>query len=505
MNKLSIKEMAQITGGQVVNYSKRNNFVTGVSTDTRKINKNDLFIALIGDKFDGHSFIKDAIKMGATAVLISDISIIEKPRDAELENQKDINFENVILVEDTLKAYQDIASYIRGKSDYKVIAVTGSVGKTSTRQMITSALKTSVTTYSSRGNNNNEIGVPLSILEAPSDTKALVLELGMRAKGEIKILSEISKPDIAIITNIGMSHIEFLGSKENIFKAKSEILCGLSKNGLLILNTDDPYLKDLCNESYGKIRTMAVTTRKEKDINADLVLRARNIVSGKGYVNFKMEAKTPDGKPYKIDQISIPVMGTHNVLNALIGIGCAIELDLDISKSVHGLMDYENVHNRQRIFEYGRYTVIDDSYNCSPESLEAGIKVLSKYPSNGRKIAVLGGMLELGEFDLQEHISAGGKCVKHKIDIVLTLGELGKHISEGVEKYLIRLADEGNLASLVQNHNFSDQESMVSYLLENILEEDVILIKGSRAFNMDKVALALEEHLKNKTQEKTND
>jgi len=501
MDKLKIRKIADITGGSLVNFSKKNSFVTGVSTDTRKLSENDLFIALTGEKFDGHTFIKDAIEKGASAILISDLSKVGTEMDMESSTQA----ENVILVKDTLKAYQDIASYVRSISDYKVIAVTGSVGKTSTRQMITSALKSSVPTYSSRGNNNNEIGVPLTILEAPSDTRALVLELGMRAKGEIKILSEICEPDIAIITNIGMSHIEFLGSKENIFKAKSEILCGLSNDGLLILNTDDPYLKELCNESYGKIRTMAVTTRKDKSINADLILRAKNIVSGKGYVNFNVEAKTPDGKPYKLDQVSIPVMGTHNVLNALIGIACAIELDLDISKSKRGLMDYENVHNRQKIIEYGKYTIIDDSYNCSPESLEAGIKLLAKYPCDGRKIAVLAGMLELGEFAVQEHISAGAKCVKHKIDIVLTLGDMGKYITDGVEKHLIALSDEGNLSKIVQNHNFTNQESMVSYLLENVMEDDVILVKGSRSFNMDKVAFALEEHLKNKNREKKND
>lgn len=477
MVKLSIKEIAQITGGEVVMGPGKAGVVKNISTDSRTISPESLFVALKGENFNGHDFISDALKKKAKAVCVSE-------KDKLLPGEY-----YAVLVEDTLSAYQKIASYQRKKSGYTVVGITGSVGKTTTRQFVVSAISGSLKTYSTRNNYNNEIGLPMTILETPPGVKVSVLEMGMRGMGEIRLLSEIARPDIAVITNIGVSHIERLKTKENIFKAKTEITHGLSESGLLILNTDDPILRKYCNSVYKKIGTCAVTT-KITNAKADVCFRAFDISYNINSICFKAEVKTFDSKPVIIDNITVPAPGRHNVINALTALAVATELDICISDVLEGLKNYTPPESRQRIIETDHITIIDDSYNSSPDSLEAAVNILGEYKARGNKIAVLGGMLELGTFSKELHEKAGENIVKKGIDVVLSFGDLGKDIIDGGEKYN---KDNKKSGSTVLKW-FPDEDNLSDYLQKNIKRGDVVLVKGSRAFKMEKIVETLKKY-----------
>lgn len=498
MIKMSISQIAGATRGELIRVTTGDTVtggkslgiasddsstadITDASTDSRDVTKGSLFVALKGPTFDGHDFLDDVLSKGVDAVCISN------------RDKLPVGNYIAILVEDTLKAYQDIASWQRNESDYIVIGVTGSVGKTSTRQMIVAALSDSLQVHSTRENYNNEIGLPRTIIEAGIETEVCVLEMGMRGVGEIRQLAMIARPDIAVITNIGMAHIERLNSRENIFEAKKEIVEGLTKSGLVILNAEDPYLKAYCNDIFSKHRTCAIVLNETPDLKADLVIRACNIEYSNNSMQFDIVIQPFKGSKRTIEKIFIPLAGEHNILNALIAIATAIELDINLAVAINGLRQYQNIGNRQRVVINDSITIIDDTYNCAPESMDAAIKMLTRLGADKRKIAVLGGMLELGDFSDAEHIKVGQKCYEAGIDIVFSYGEQARQIIKGIEMAIdTQENDPDNKTFKIDYYHFDDQQALIDKLCTEIKSDDIILVKGSRGFKMENVTKALE-------------
>lgn len=500
MIKMSLNQIATVTRGKLIIFTSEDTEsggkpveqasgdfagadITEISTDSRNITPGCLFIALKGPSFDGHSFLGNVLSSGVSAVCISSGENLPK------------GDYTAILVEDTLKAYQDIASWQRRESQFIVIGITGSVGKTSTRQMVVAALSDSLQVHSTKENYNNEIGLPRTILEADKDTDVCVLEMGMRGAGEIRQLTMIAKPDIAVITNIGMAHIERLYTMDNIFEAKKEIVEGLSQSGLVILNAEDPYLRDYCNQIYSKHRTCAIIINENPDLKADIVLRACNIEYRNDSMQFSINIKTASGSERTIEKVIIPLAGEHNILNALIAIAVAIELDINLAVAINGLKKYQNVGNRQRIISNGTMTIIDDTYNCAPESIDAAIKMLARLGADKRKIAVLGGMLELGGYSDAEHAKVGQKCYEAGIEIVFSYGEHAMQIGKGIDmaKDMHDNACDARTSDIMYYH-FDDQQALIDKLCKEVKPDDIILIKGSRGYKMENVTSALEDN-----------
>ena len=440
---------------QILSASKadsRDIMLTGVSKDSRTIKQGDLYVALVGEKFDGHDFIKASYEAGSRVMVISDTGKLD---NLDKELLSDCTF---ILVEDTLITLGKIASIYReilGKHGTKVIAVTGSVGKTTTREMITCGLSRSFVVSSTKANQNNEIGMPMTILETPIGTDVLVLEMGMRLRGEISYLSNIAKPDIAVITNIGYSHIERLGSREGIRNAKLEILEGLRDGGAFIYNGEDDMLVKFVAENEAK-------------------LLSRNIT----LVPVSME-------DLYLFNAKLQVQGVQYIRNSLVALNCAKILGASIEGANEALAEYTVLDGRGQTTVVGDITIINDAYNAAPESMELAFDNLSRVENATRKIMVLGGMLELGDFAPMLHKEVGRKAAKVNADIVLVTGDNKKDFIEGVY--------EVNPSARIEEYeNTSDIEQRIGELASS---GDVILFKASNSFGFEKIAKNLIEKI----------
>lgn len=453
MLELSIKEIIEATGGHLVSGDVET-IITGISTDSRNVNKGCLFIPLVGERFNGHDYIHKALEEGAEAVLS--------------QEEKSANGRGLIRVSDTSKALRDIAAYYRRKFSIPFVGITGSVGKTSTKDMIASAAS-KLNVLKTEGNLNNEIGVPLTIFNLDSTHEAAVLEMGMSGAGEISRLTAIIRPDVAVITNIGMSHIEKLGSRQNILKAKLEVLEGLNPEGLVVLNGDDAMLagmKDLL-----KFRTVLY------GMDEGVHYRATNICSrGEGGTDFDI---TLGGREYNIH---IPVPGVHNVYNALAAVAVGRELGIPMEFIIKGIAAFSPGKMRMDIITSNGIKIINDSYNASPHSMEAAIKVLCEIGRKNRKTAVLGDMLELGDWAENAHLDIGRFASEAGIDIIIGVGMNAKYIVEGAVK-------AGHLQDKVK-YCESNAEAL-EYLERNKMPGDVILVKGSRGMKMEEIVKGL--------------
>ncbi|MGI6686629.1 MAG: UDP-N-acetylmuramoyl-tripeptide--D-alanyl-D-alanine ligase [Bacillota bacterium] len=422
--------------------------INNISTDSRKVKKGDLFIALQGENFDGHDFIPIAVKKGAAVV------IAHKPVMGELPVP-------VIMVSDTGQALLDLARSYRQKLQKPVIAVTGSVGKTSTKNMIAAALSFKWQVHKTEANFNNNIGLPLTILQWEEEHDLMVVEMGMRGFGEISALTHAAQPSIAVITNIGISHLERLGSQENILKAKLEIVEGMEKNGVLMLNANDPLLSKSTPNYSGKIIYVG------REVEADYT--AYDIINDGEYgVSFKIELK---GQEYCFN---IPAVGEHNVANALFGIACGIELGLSPIEIMRGLESFRPEKLRCDIIERSGIKFINDSYNASPDSMKAALDILAHLAQGKRSIAVLGNIFELGEMAGPAHFQVGEMCRDLGVDFTAIIGENAFDLARGIgdsKKYKI----------------FDNHEEIVKYLKSYLKQGDVVLIKGSRGMRMERI------------------
>lgn len=456
MKKLLFSEVLRSISA---NIDYQNDFVvSGVCTDTRSLNKGDLYIALSGDNYDGNDFIGVAVEKGACAVICG------RPANAGIP---------VIQVSDTLKAFQSLAAYYRTKFDIPVIAVTGSNGKTTTKNMLSAVLSSKYKVYFSDRNYNNEIGLPRSILELDDSHDIAVLEMGMNHLGEIETLSAIAKPTIAVITNIGKAHIGNLSSVENILSAKLEVLTGLVSGGLVVLNGDDPFLTKLELKGYN---TALIGTAEDNRFE----IRGTDILADKSPSTFTVISGT------ETYPCTMPAIGKHNVTNALLAICTAQHLGVDIQSSASELRRYTVSPMRLEISEIKGITIIKDYYNSSPESAHAALEILNNYNKNGRKISILSEMNELGVYSFKEHTALAKECAE-KTDDVFFIGKSFTAFSDILKR---------------DNRFFNKNENtlLLSALYSLINSEavnagDVILIKGSRSYKMEELYELLKTYI----------
>lgn len=440
---LKVSEIAKALGTK----SENENIIKRVSIDSRDVDENTLFFAIQGERFDGHDFVGDVASKGVGAVVC----------------HKEVNCTApVIYVEDTKKAFLQFASFYRSSiPQLLVVGLTGSVGKTTTKEMVACVLEQKGETLKTEGNLNNEIGVPKTLFRLENSTKNAVIEMGMDGAGQITVLSECAKPDCAIITNVGVSHIENLGSREGILNAKLEILKGLKKGATLFLNGDNDMLSTVRNDDY-KIVFFGIEN-KNCDVLAEDI---REIGLSTEFVAVKNDIR---------QTIIIPTVGIHNVYDALTAFAVGLEYGVSPEKIAEGLKNYTPSGMRQRIREMGEFTVIEDCYNASPDSQKAGLNSLCKI-AKGRKIAVLGDMLELGSYSETAHRSVGEYACECKVDILYTYGEQSKFIADSARKNGIKSV-----------YDFVDKKELTSALLKEIKKGDTILFKASRGMKLEEV------------------
>lgn len=444
MEKLLLSEIA----GALHSTAPFEKEITDISTDTRNLKEGCLFVAISGERFDGHDFIPDAVKAGAAAVV----------------SEKEITGYPCILVENTRKAYLELASYYRKKFSPILVGVTGSVGKTTTKEMIALVLSEKYNCLKTIGNLNNEIGLPKTLFTMDNSHTAAVIEMGMSDFGEIERLSKTALPTIGVITNIGFSHIENLKTQEGILKAKLEILKGMENNALLVLNGDDPKLFPLKNKLCGErpVKLFGIEN-KESDF------RGSDIIEFDGKTSFNVNY---EGKSAKI---FIPCVGKHNVLNALAAFCIGKLTGMEDNEIVSALMRYQTDGLRQNIVKKGDYTLIIDCYNASPDSMKATLDVLSGMKSGGRKIAVLGDMLELGNESEKLHRVVGRYVCNAKPDMLFCFGKEAEYIKDEAEK------------SGITSYYTSDKDDLKEKLKSSIKSGDIILFKASRGMKLEDI------------------
>ena len=465
---LKIEEILKCTNGKLI-IGNKNTTCKNYSKDTRTIKKGDTYIGIKGEKFDGSLFWKDALNNGAETVIINNINL----ENENIEEYKKQN-KNIIQVKDTLKAIVEMASYkmknLKEKNNLKVVGITGSVGKTSTKDIIANVLSKKYKVLKTEGNNNNHIGLPLTILRL-QDEEIAVIEMGMNHFGEISYLTKIAKPDIAVITNIGTSHIGNLGSRENILKAKLEILEGMDKKKIVINNDNDLLNKwYLENKENIEIHTFGIKNKSE--------FNAQNIKLEENKSKFTVENKNE-----KID-IDVPVAGEHFILNALCGLTVGKLLNLSNDEIKNGIKDFKLTAKRMEINHLkNNVTIINDSYNASYESMKASILNLKSMHAT-RRIAVLGDMFELGSFSEKLHRDVGTEIYKNKIDKLYLIGNYAKFIGEEAKK-------EGYKEEDILY--FENREELFNNLKKQLKNGDVVLIKASNGMKLFELAEKLKK------------
>ena len=443
MGKLTLKQAAAWCGGWVDPKYENIEFL-GANNDTRLIQPGQLFIVLQGAR-DGHDFIGQAIEKGAAAALCS----------------RKVGDYPCIIVDDPRIALGEIARAERHRLGCKVVGITGSVGKSTTKEMIATVLESTFRTAKTPVNHNNDIGMPMAILAMPEDTEVAVLEMGMNHFREMAYLSSIAQPDVAVIVNIGSMHIEFLGSIAGVRQAKLEILEGMQPEGKLLLNGDDVMLADLPQKP-----AQSVTYFGGAD---NCAVRCRNVQEDTGSLKFEVSAGS-NGFP-----VELALEGTHFVSDAMAAVAVALELGVAPVCIQEKLAMFRNMAGRQEIYQAGDYTIISDCYNAGPESMAAALKVLGK--RSGRRIAVLGDMLELGEVKWAEHYKIG-RIAAENADAVFAYGPNAKRVTGGA-------ITGGMDPSVVRG--FQTHEEMAAALKRFAKPGDVYLFKASRGMHLEKV------------------
>ena len=440
---MSLAQSAQAVNGKMIGANVEFGSVT---TDTRKAGEGDLFVALVGPHFDGHDFISQAKQAGVVAALVS------RKVDAELP---------YVIVDDTRIGLGKLAAFWRAQFEYPLVAVTGSNGKTTVKEMLASIFAQQGKPLSTEGNLNNDIGVPLTLFRLDSTHTAAIIEMGANHPGEIEYLSMLTQPTIALVNNAGEAHLEGFGSLEGVAEAKGEIYSGLSSHGVAVINVDDPYTyvwQELCE---GK-EYITFGLEKDADVMADYKMT---------YIG--LEACIRANK--KSVEVLLPLMGRHNVMNALAATAVAVAAGIEFDVIVTGLQNMQPVSGRLELKQgLADSRIIDDTYNANPASLRAGLSVLADFP--GRHYLALGDMAELGDDAAQIHQQAGIEAKLQGVDKLYAVGELAKMAARGFAEGAIW---------------FARQEEMIDALRQDLHEDVTLLIKGSRRMHMERVVEAL--------------
>ena len=422
--------------------------ISQISTDSRDIKSGSVFIAIKGEVFDGHRFVVSAIAQGAVCAVVSDVR----------EEYAHLPF---IQVPNTMQAHIDIGAGYRRKFSPKVVGVTGSVGKTTTKDMIAAVLSQKYNTLKTQGNFNNEIGLPKTLFALNKDHQAAVIEMGMSARGEIEALSKAVCPDVGVITNIGVSHLQNLGTRENILAAKLEILAGLKENGPLFLNMDNDLLQTVGRDTYKNICFYAADNHNAdyyaKDIRENLFETQFTLCHGSEQVS-----------------VTIPCIGHHNVQNAVCAYAIGQYLGLNQEECLKGLLTYVPSGNRQRIFTSNGVTVMADCYNASPDSMRASLTTFASLPCKGKRVAVLGDMLELGQMEEPGHLQVGQLCAQLHLDELVCYGPRSVLYAQGADGAIV-------------SHHFDQQDAVCDYLKKNVHEGDAVLFKASHSMKLEDI------------------
>ncbi|MBV7508725.1 UDP-N-acetylmuramoyl-tripeptide--D-alanyl-D-alanine ligase [Bacillus sp. sid0103] len=457
MIKRSLKQIAEMLSAQDVMNTFADTLITGVSIDSRKIENGNLFIPFKGEHSDGHKYVEESIRKGAAAALW----------------QKDVPNPPlhlpILIVEDCLVALQELARSYRKQLAVKVVGITGSNGKTTTKDMTAGILSTQYKVQKTEGNYNNHIGLPLTVLGLNEDTEIAVLEMGMSGRGEIEFLTKLACPDAVVITNIGESHLLDLGSREGIAEAKLEILQGLKDGGLAVLHGDEPLLMDRIQCHIGNVQVETFGRNETNDLYPTEITQLDN------------------GNRFRINAsdsaFELPVLGTHNILNALASMLIANYFSIPFEKMNEGLASIKLTNMRMELVEGNQgEKIINDAYNASPTSMLAAIELVSNLQGYERKILVLGDMLELGPQEEQYHQQIGESLNGEKVDLLFTYGKLGGHIAQ---KARTVLGSERVFA-------FTEKEALIQELKQHVNHKTLILVKASRGMKLEEIVTALQ-------------
>lgn len=461
MKNMTLENIEKACGGRYIGTeAEKKTEVLGVVIDSRQVESGYLFVAIPGEKVDGHKFIPDVFAKGAAAVL----------SEQQLEDPAG----PYILVESTTKALRDLTEYYRKSLDIKVVGITGSVGKTSTKEMIASVLSEKYRVLKTEGNYNNEIGLPLTIFKIRAEHEVAVLEMGISEFGEMHRLATMANPDICVITNIGLCHLENLKTRDGILKAKTESFAHLKKDGIAILNGDDDKLSTIRQVGdkepvfYGMEEKMEYREDAKKSVYA-------TGVENLGLYGMQARIHTPEGER----DVRIPIPGEHNVYNALAATAVGLSLGLSLDQISSGILKAKTIGGRTNLLNTGSMTVIDDCYNANPVSMKASIDVLAT--AEGRKIAVLGDMGELGENEKKLHYEVGEYLAKKEIDVLFCAGELSEEIAKAAQKE----------SKTCEVYYFKTRDALLEQLLPFLKKGDTVLVKASHFMEYPKIVKAL--------------
>jgi UDP-N-acetylmuramoyl-tripeptide--D-alanyl-D-alanine ligase len=458
MIQKSLEEIASMCGAVNDCSQFADVHVQGVTIDSRKIGQGNLFVPFKGEKTDGHQYVQAAIKQGAAAALWQK-DVPNPPEDLP-----------ILIVEDTLIALQELARSYRNSLDIHVVGITGSNGKTTTKDMTADLLAQKFKVQKTEGNYNNHIGLPLTILQLREETEAAVLEMGMSNKGEIEFLTKLAQPNAVIITNIGESHLLDLGSREAIADAKLEIIKGLRENGLIIFHGDEPLLQERIQGYDGNSKLKTFGTSMDNDLYPVSIEPMEN---GNMFRTNLSE-----------EQFYLPVLGNHNILNALAAMLAADHFGVPFATMNEGFAGLKLTNMRMEMSEGSQgEKIINDAYNASPTSMNAAIDLIANLNGYSRKILVLGDMLELGPHEEEYHFKVGAALESGKIDYLFTYGKLGAVIAKGAK------------AMLGENRVFSfdEKELLSNELKKYVNKESIVLVKASRGMKLEDVVFSLKK------------
>lgn len=460
MKNMSLENIAKAVGGELVcEEALRTKEVQGIVLDSRKVKNDFLFVATVGERVDGHSFIGKVKELGALAVICEKIPDVKIP---------------YILVKDSLKALRDTAAFYRRQLSVKVVGITGSVGKTSTKEVIASVLSQKFRVCKTQGNFNNEIGVPLTIFSIQDSDEIAVLEMGINHFGEMHRLGEMAMPDVCVYTNIGECHLEFLGSRDGILKAKTEMFDHLNRDAVAILNGDDDKLITV-REVNGKAPVFYGTGEHN-------TYRAINIIPD-GIFGSKATIVTPGGS---FDTF-MPLPGEHMVWNAIAATAIGEYFGMSISEIDAGIRGVQAVGGRSNLIRTEKWDVIDDCYNANPNSMKSAIALLQM--ADSRKVAILGDMFELGENERKMHALVGDYAVDAGIDVLICIGELSKDMYEEATVRYEQAATKNS--ENMEIHYFATRDEMLQKKEELLKTGDTILIKASHGMEFAKIVSSL--------------
>jgi UDP-N-acetylmuramoyl-tripeptide--D-alanyl-D-alanine ligase len=456
---MKVSEILKITNGALLSGASRTDInLSKISTDSRAIVRGGFFIAIKGENFDGNDFVEEVFKKGAIGTVISGSGVRGLPPTKRWTGQTGAG-KIIIQVKDTLKALQDIAAAHRRKFDIPVIAITGSNGKTTVKDMTAACLSKKYNVLKNEGTKNNHIGVPQTLLKLKPSHEACVLELGANHEGEIRLLSSIARPTIAAIINIGSSHLEFFKDLKGVYEAKKEIVEFLDKKGTLVLNGDDPYLSGIKDKTRKVLR---YGLKKSNDFAAEA------LPSGKGAITFVVNKRRV---------FHLNIVGRHNIYNALAAIAVSLSLGVDYKAIREALFCYKAASARLDVRKMDGFDLIDDSYNSNPLSMAGALEAVMNYPASGRWI-VAGDMLELGDKAVDLHRMAGEMIARSNIDGLFVFGELSKNI--------LRAALENGMKKDKLWH-YPTHDAIAGMLKKVVKKGDVVLLKGSRGMRMEKI------------------